>query len=71
MKKNFAGEAEDSHFKLNNIELRTADLESLRLRNVIEIDNMKADIEEMEIKVRISDERARNAVAEVQCNPIF
>ncbi|XP_065065519.1 golgin subfamily B member 1-like isoform X1 [Rhopilema esculentum] len=65
MKKNFAGEAEDSHFKLNNIELRTADLESLRLRNVIEIDNMKADIEEMEIKVRISDERARNAVAEL------
>lgn len=66
MKNRIVGEAESSLSKLDNIETRASDLESLRLKNEIEIDNLKSDCEDFDIKARIAEERARNAYSEVR-----
>ena len=65
MKNRVVGEAESSLSRLDSFEAKASFLESVRLKNEIEIENLKADCEDLEIKARVADEKARNAYAEV------
>ena len=65
MKNRVVGEAESNLTRLDNYESKASFLESVRLKNEIEIENLKADCEDLEIKARIADEKARNAYDEV------
>ena len=58
------GEAEQSQSRLDHVETKTVDLETIRLKNEIEIDNLRSEMEEMEVRVRIAEEKARNTLAE-------
>ena len=66
MRKVVTGEAEDSLHKLDTIEYRATDLESTRLKNEIEIENLKGEVEEMEAKMHIAEERSRSLTIEVK-----
>ena len=66
MKNRVVGEAETSLNRLDSIESRASALESVRLKNEIEIENLRSDCEDLDIKARIADEKARNAYAEVR-----
>lgn len=65
MKNRVVGEAESSLSRLDSFEAKASFLESVRLKNEIEIENLKADCEDLEIKARVADEKARNAYAEL------
>lgn len=66
MKKVVTGEAEDSLHRLDTIEYKATDLESIRLRNEIEIENLRGEVEEMEAKMHIAEERSRSVTIEVR-----
>ena len=66
MRKVVTGEAEDSLHRLDTIEYRATDLESIRLKNEIEIENLKGEVEEMEAKMHIAEERSRSLTVEVR-----
>ena len=66
MKNRVVGEAESNLSRLDNFESKASFLESVRLKNEIEIDNLRADCEDLEIKAGIADEKARSAYAEVR-----
>eukprot|EP00112_Aurelia_sp_Birch-Aquarium-sp1_P026867 Seg981.2 transcript_id=Seg981.2/GoldUCD/mRNA.D3Y31 product=Myosin-4 protein_id=Seg981.2/GoldUCD/D3Y31 len=65
MKKVVTGEAEDSLHRLDTIEYKATDLESIRLRNEIEIENLRGEVEEMEAKMHIAEERSRSVTIEL------
>lgn len=73
MKNRVVGEAESNLTRLDNYESKASYLESVRLKNEIEIENLKSDCEDLEIKARIADEKARNAYDEVslRCSKIL
>ncbi len=66
MKKRVAGEAEDSFSRLDQIENRAVDLEGIKLKNEIEIDNLRAEVEDLEAAVKIAEEKARASLNEVR-----